>query len=269
MAQDTALPSLVALAAVRAARRLAVLFAVLMLPASASADLPDLVRQVKPSIVVIGTYLKTRSPAFVMRGTGFVVGDGKLVASNSHVVAETSETSGGESLVVAVSPGQAAAQQRAAVVVARDSAHDVVLLRIEGAALPPLPLRREAPVREGQSVAFTGFPIGSVLGLSPVTHRGIISAITPIALPTPNARALNEKVITRLRDGPFEVYQLDATAYPGNSGGPLFDVDGGEVIGMINMVFVKGTKEAALTHPSGISFAVPIRYLQDLLRDQR
>ncbi len=38
-------------------------------------------------------------------------------------------------------------------------------------------------LREGQVVAFIGFPIGGVLGLSPVTHRGIISAVTPIALP--------------------------------------------------------------------------------------
>jgi S1-C subfamily serine protease len=43
----------------------------------------------------------------------------------------------------------------------------------------------------------------------------------------------------------------------------------GEVIGIINMVFVKGTKESVLTQPSGISFAVPVSYLQALLRDVR
>ena len=35
--------------------------------------------------------------------------------------------------------------------------------------------------------------------------------------------------------------------------------------GIINMVFVKGTKEAALTQPSGITYAIPARHLQALL----
>jgi S1-C subfamily serine protease len=135
--------------------------------------------------------------------------------------------------------------------------------------LPALVLQSGGPVREGQSVAFTGFPIGSVLGLSPVTHRGIISAITPIVLPSAKANQLNEKVIKRLKSGTFEIYQLDGTAYPGNSGGPLFEMEKGEVIGIINMVFVKGTKESVLSHPSGISFAIPVLYLQELLREVR
>ena len=49
---------------------------------------------------------------------------------------------------------------------------------------------------------------------------------------------------------------------PGNSGSPLYDTETGEVIGIINMVFVKGTKEAALSQPSGISFAVPRAHLR-------
>jgi len=124
-------------------------------------------------------------------------------------------------------------------------------------------------VREGQPVAFTGFPIGGVLGLSPVTHRGMISAITPIALPGATAQQLNERVIRRLKSGSFDVFQLDATAYPGNSGGPLFELEKGEVIGIINMVFVKGTKEAALTQPSGISFAIPVHFLREMLGNVR
>jgi len=237
------------------------------LAGTATAALPELIEQVKPSIVVIGTYNKTRSPAFVMRGTGFVVGNGTLVATNAHVVPDILDSAGGETLVVQALSGRAGAQQRPARTAADDKSHDLALLRIEGAPLPAMVLQTVGPVREGQSVAFTGFPIGGVLGLSPVTHRGIISAITPIVLPSPTANQLNEKVIRRLKSGTFDVYQLDGTAYPGNSGGPLFEMEKGEVIGIINMVFVKGTKESALTHPSGISFAVPVLYLHDLLRD--
>lgn len=247
----------------------AALLLLLALPATTAAALPELIVQVKPSIVAIGTYAKTRNPAFVLRGTGFVVGNGKLVATNSHVLAQPLDAASGETLMVLTLPGQDGTQQRTASTVASDPEHDLALLRIEGQSLPALALQAENTVREGQSVAFTGFPIGTALGLSPVTHRGVISAITPIAMPTPTANQLNEKVIKRLRGGSFLVYQLDGTAYPGNSGGPLFDVDSGEVIAVINMVFVKGTKESALTRPSGISFAIPVQYLRELLRDQR
>lgn len=228
-----------------------------------SAELPDLVQSIKPSVVVVGTYSKTRSPAFVMRGTGFVVGNGNQIATNAHVVPDVLDSANGETLAVQTS----AAQLRLAKVAKRDRAHDLALLSVDGPPLPTLALQNPAQVREGQSVAFMGFPIGGVLGFSPVIHRGIISAITPIALPSPTAQQLNEKVIKRLKAGSFEVYQLDATAYPGNSGGPLIEVDKGEVVGIINMVFVKSTKESVLSQPSGISFAVPVRYLDDLMRE--
>jgi S1-C subfamily serine protease len=84
-------------------------------------------------------------------------------------------------------------------------------------------------------------------------------------LPGANAGQLNAKVIRRLKSGSFEVYQLDGTAYPGNSGGPVFEMEKGRVIAIINMVFVEGTKESVLTQPSGISFAVPVQYLVELL----
>ena len=227
-----------------------------------STELPDLIQVIKPSVVVVGTYSKTRSPAFSMRGTGFVVGNGNQIATNAHVLPEIIDSANGESLAVQTS----ASELRLAKVVSRDRAHDLALLSIDGVSLQAMTLQNPAQVREGQAIAFMGFPIGGVLGFSPVTHRGIISAITPIALPSPTAQQLNEKVIKRLKAGAFEVYQLDGTAYPGNSGGPLVEMDKGEVVGIINMVFVKSTKESVLSQPSGISFAVPVRYLVDLMR---
>ena len=41
----------------------------------------------------------------------------------------------------------------------------------------------------------------------------------------------------------------------------------GEVVGIINMVFVKESKESTLSKPSGISFAIPSQFLRDLLRE--
>ena len=66
---------------------------------------------------------------------------------------------------------------------------------------------------------------------------------------------------------PYKVFQLDATAYPGNSGSPLYDVNDGEVIGIINKVFVQDTKEGAIANPSGITYAIPVQHVKKLLDD--
>ncbi|MDR3299978.1 MAG: serine protease [Candidatus Accumulibacter sp.] len=239
----------------------------LTFPQSAASALPETIQRVKPSIVAIGTFERTRSPAFNMRGTGFVLGDGNVVATNVHVVPEFLPASGGEILVARIPAENGELRQRVATLIAVDKSHDLALLKLEGAPLPPIFLSMET-VREGQEAAFIGFPIGDVLGLTPVTHRAIISAIAPIAIPGATARQLTEKVVRRLKSGSFVIYQLDGTAYPGNSGGPLLNVETGEVIGIINMVFVKGSKESMLSQPSGISFAIPVLHLRELLRQK-
>ncbi|MDB5893742.1 MAG: serine protease, partial [Rhodoferax sp.] len=158
---------------------------------------------------------------------------------------------------------------RKATVVEMDRIHDIALLQIDGAPVPGLTLRDSDTVREGQPIAFMGFPIGGALGFSPVTHRGMVSSITAISLPAANGQQLTERVIRSLRDGTFNIFQLDATAYPGNSGGPLFDADSGEVLGVINMVFIKGTKESALTNPSGITYAIPANFIRNLIQGRK
>ena len=234
---------------------------------AAGAGIPDIVERIKPSIVSIGTFQKTRSPAFAFRGTGFVVGDGTLVATNAHVLPDALQTDKGELLIVlAAAPGEKAPQPREVKRVAVDKDHDVALVRIEGTPLKPLVVGDSGSVREGQTYAFTGFPLGHVLGFFAVTHQAMISSINPVALPTSNSQQLKEPLIRRLRTGAFPIFQLDATAYPGNSGSPLYNTETGEVVGIINMVFVKATKEAALTQPSGVSFAIPSEHLRQLLR---
>ena len=156
-------------------------------------------------------------------------------------------------------------EPRIATLLASDRNHDLALLRVEGAPLPALTLGDAELVREGTSVAFIGYPIAGILGFSPVTHRGIVSSVTSIVLPAATAGQLSERAIARLRDGPFDIYQLDATAYPGNSGGPLFDVQTGRVVGVINMVLIRGTRESALTNPTGITYAIPVRFVRELL----
>ena len=235
----------------------------------AAADFPDTIGRIKPSIVAVGTYKATNSPPFTFRGTGFAVGDGNLVATNAHVLPVDNVTKDGPLELVVMSQLNGQARIRPVSVAAVSPEHDLALLRLEEGTVPPMTLNGAEKVREGQSVAYTGFPIGGALGFSPVTHRGMISAITPIALPSPTAQQLNAKSIRRLKAGPFNIYQLDGTAYPGNSGSPVFDFDTGNVIGIINMVYVKGTRESAISQPTGITYAIPSTFLRELLDSVR
>lgn len=243
--------------------RAALAFCFVLASAAPAASLPDVVARVKVSVVAVGTYQKTRSPAFQFRGTGFVIGNGVTVATNAHVLPESLDRDRFESLaVIAVGDD---GQLREAQTIATDKDHDLALLRISGAALKPLDLAGTGSVREGQSVAFTGFPIGAALGLVPATHRATVSALTPIALPSANAQQLDPRVVRRLNSGAFRVMQLDGTAYPGNSGSPVYDAETGEVIGIVNMVYVKATRETVLSQPSGITFAIPADFVRELL----
>lgn len=223
------------------------------------------IARTKASVVAVGTHSSTASPSFQFRGTGFVVGDGSMVATNAHVLPPPTDVNRPEQLVVAIGKGTDT-QIRAATKISVDETHDVALLKIVGSPLAPLRLGEDGKVREGDECLTTGFPLGTVLGLYPVTHRAMIAAIVPISMPLPNSRALDAKVVRRMREEPFPVFQLDATAYPGNSGSPLYNPENGQVVAIINMVFVKGTKEAAITAPSGITYAIPVLHLRKLLQ---
>lgn len=220
--------------------------------------LPDLVARAKRSVVLVGSYGLMDSPRFGFRGTGFVVADGRHVLTNAHVIPPDAPGRIDRSIAVQVWTPESQWQMRSATLISTDAQHDLALLQIDGPAAPTLRLAgKEAP--EGTAIALIGFPLGGALGYSHITHRGIVSARTAIAPPATGAQGLSERAVKQLRQGGFEVVQLDATAYPGNSGGPVLDVETGEVVGVVSMVLVKGTKEAALSAPSGISYAVPVR----------
>lgn len=228
------------------------------------AELADTVEKVKPSIVGIGVHTPTSRPQNILRGSGFVIGNGQYVVTNHHVLPTDLDDSLLQQMAVFVGSGKTA-KVRKATIVASHQRYDIAVLKIEGAPLPALTLAKATFKREGSYVAFTGFPIGTVLGLYPVTHRGIIAAITPTIVPVSDSRQISIKMLKQLRN-PYLVYQLDATAYPGNSGSALYDMNSGEVLGIINKVFVQETKEAVISKPSGITYAIPVKYLRELLK---
>ena len=239
------------------------LIALLGLSARAlAAPLPELLAALRPGVVGIASYDPLGAPRTVLGGTGFAVGDGRTIVTNAHVVHASAGEAQGR-LVVLVGRGEQATI-RPARLLREDRFHDLALLAIEGPPVPPLRLAAGSPPQEGEGVAFTGFPIGAVLGLYPVTHRGIISCVVPLAVPQAGTRTLSSAQLKRLNH-PFEVFQLDAVAYPGNSGSPVYELAHGEVVAILNSVLVKAAKESVLKDPSAIAYAIPVVHLKALL----
>ncbi|KFI05133.1 peptidase S1 [Massilia sp. BSC265] len=229
-------------------------------------NLPRTVAQIKPSVVGVGTLLKTRHPAVVFVGTGFAVGDGLSIITNAHVIPNQLDAARKEELGIVISGGGEETSFRPARLVALDAEHDLAHLRLSGTPLAPLALAGDDSAAEGEELAFTGYPLGMRLGLHAATHRALLAAITPAVRPSLNSRQLDARAITQLQRSAFRIYQLDGTAYPGNSGSPLFRPDSGSVVGVINMVFLKGLRESAVSDPSGITYAIPVRHVRALLQ---
>lgn len=234
----------------------------------AGAGLPEVVEALKPSVLPVGSYNPVKNPRFSFHGTGFVVGNGNLVITNAHVLPSGANVDLDAKLMVLLPRAVGMPELRAASVVDSDPVRDLAVLRIEGSPLPALKLGDSAEVREGQAVALMGFPMGGALGFRAVTHRGIVASIANVAPPAPTSRQLDERLVRQLREGPLELLQLDATAYPGNSGGPLFDPDTGLVLGVLSMGLLKSTRESALGQPTGISYAVPARHVSAMIKDR-
>lgn len=248
-----------------------VVLVVLVSPASAQehvlfrerdAYMADLVSKIKASTVSVGTYYYKDVPMTRFLGTGFAIGDGSRIVTNQHVLEAIKE----KKLMfhLRIFHKNLLGKGVKAVLLAEDPFHDLAILEMAG-KLDPLPMAADGSLKEGHQVAITGYPIGFVLGLNATTHTGIVSAIAPVILPTPHGSLIKGEMIKYLED-PWEIIQLDAVAFPGNSGSPVYRIATGEVVGVINKVFVKGKKEYVLKEPTGITYAVPVSFVRKLNR---
>ena len=137
-------------------------------PAMAS-DLPDAIKQVRRSVVAIGTHQTLGQPPIRLMGTGFVVADGGYIITNAHVLPKLLDAKNQESLQ-AFSGIEANVRNFELDVVAEDTEHDLALLRIVGRCkIAALEILAKNMVPEGTRTAITGYPLGSLAGA--VSHH--------------------------------------------------------------------------------------------------
>ena len=154
-------------------------------------------------------------------GTGFIVDAKGTIVTNFHVVSKA------DSITVTMADGT----KLPAKMLGGDEKTDLAVLKVESdKALPVVTFGDAAKVRVGQAVMAVGNPFG----LGGTVTTGIVSA-----------RGRD------IQSGPFDDYiQTDAAINRGNSGGPLFNMDG-NVIGI----------NTAIYSPSGgsigLGFAIP------------
>jgi serine protease Do len=163
-------------------------------------------------------------------GSGFIVSPDGYILTNAHVVSTATE------VVVALSDRR----EFEAKVVGFDVRTDVAVLKVEARDLPVVRIGDPSKLKPGQWVV----AIGSPFGMQNSVTAGIVSA-TSRTLPN---------------DGFVPFIQTDAAVNPGNSGGPLFNLQG-EVVGINSQIYSQNGGYM------GLSFAIPID-IADNVRDQ-
>ena len=157
-------------------------------------------------------------------GSGFIVSPDGYVLTNAHVVADASE----------VTVKLTDRREFRAKVVGVDKRSDVALIKITASNLPVVRFGDPAKLRPGQ----WAIAIGSPFGFDNSVTAGVISAV---GRPLPDDSG--SSFVTFI--------QTDAAVNPGNSGGPLFNLDG-QVIGINAQIYSRTGGYM------GMSFAIPI-----------
>jgi serine protease Do len=160
-------------------------------------------------------------------GSGFIISPDGYIVTNNHLIAGLTGTGTVDSVTVTTIDRQ----EFPAKIIGRDETSDLALLKIEGRNLPFVNWGDSTKARVGDWI----LAIGDPYGVGSTVTAGIISA-------------LHRNITGR---GPYDRYiQTDAAINMGNSGGPMFDLNG-NVIG-INSSLISPTGASV-----GIGLAIP------------
>jgi len=167
------------------------------------------------------------SPAPVPQQKADSMGSGVIVSADGYILTNAHVVAGAEEITVRLDNRN----EFPATLVGSDNHSDIAVLKIEKNNLPFAKFGNSDQVKVGQWV----LAIGAPFGLEQTATQGIVSAVSR-SLP-------NDTYV------PF--IQTDVALNPGNSGGPLFNLDG-EVIGINSQIFSRTGGYM------GLSFAIPI-----------
>src|SRR5256712_7784385 len=169
-------------------------------------------------------------------GSGVVMDHEGNIITNHHVVTEA------EKILVTFRDGRVLPGS----VVGSDEDTDVGVIKVEGDGVKPAEFGDSDKLKVGQPVLAIGNPLG--LSGGPTVTSGVVSSLR---------RSLD------LGSGGLKVIQTDAAVNPGNSGGPLVDLEGKVVA--INTV--------TIPYAEGIGFAIPtnaaLKVAKELLQSGR
>ena len=195
-------------------------------PAVVSVFSQRMVRQADPFFELFGAGVP-RERLEGSLGSGAVVRSDGVIVTNNHVIA------GFDEVMVQLTDKR---QFKAKVLLA-DERSDLAVLKIDLGAekLPVLPIAGKEPLEVGDLV----LAIGNPFGVGQTVTNGIISAL---------AR-------TEVGSGVSQYIQTDAAVNPGNSGGPLVDMEG-NLIGLNTFIVSRSGSN------SGVSFAIPAALVQ-------
>ncbi len=183
-------------------------------------------------------------------GSGVIISPDGYALSNFHVTETTRN----------LRIGRVGGKTYAAKLLGLDRTGDIALLKIEtDEELPYVPLGSSDELEVGQWVIAMGNPFLLATDFSPTVSMGVVSGLHRYL---PGGGALRKDLIYA------DAIQIDAALNPGNSGGPLFNMQG-ELIGINGRIAprrLEGMRVQKLN--AGIGFAIPIdaikRFLEDL-----
>ncbi len=169
-------------------------------------------------------------------GSGFVLTDNGYVVTNYHVI------EGANTIKVTLYSGET----YEAVLVGGYADNDVALLKIDAENLQHVTIGKTDELVVGEQIVAIGNPLGELTYTMTV---GYVSAMD---------REINAS------GKPINMLQTDVAINSGNSGGPVFDMNG-NVVAIASAKYSGRTSSG--TYIEGLSFAIPIDDVLDILYD--
>jgi serine protease Do len=171
-------------------------------------------------------------------GSGFIISPDGYIVTNNHVISPARNNATVEEITVTLTDRK----EYPARLIGRDQESDLALLKIEARNLPYVRFGDSTRVRVGDWVVAIGQPYG----LGGTVTAGIVSALH-----------------RNIGSGAYDRYiQTDASINTGNSGGPMFDLNG-NVVG-INTALISPTGGNV-----GIGFAIPAEQASPIIESLR